>query len=174
MSDTPKSQAVVGSSLRPRRSHRHPVPETADLRTNPSDVASLQSVLGAGAEGYGAFSVSCAKIQIFQPAPFRGPTPRIASPRRDLAIRAPGDTGFSHEQERHRKSPNCHGRWRGGFRRYPRTLRKKSNFQTGAVQMSDTTDRLSSTRSSDPCGRGRDRGGVTAKCRLSEPRPGII
>ena len=145
MSDTPKSQAVVGSSLRPRRSHRHPVPETADWRTNPSDVASLQSVLGAGAEGYGAFSVSCAKIQIFQPAPFRGPTPRIASPRRDLAIRAPGDTGFSHEQERHRKSPNCPGRWRVGFRRYsPVSCTKNQIFKPAPFR--GPTPRIASPR----------------------------
>ena len=50
-----------------------------------------------------------------------------------------------------------------GFRRYPRLFFENSDFRTGAVQGSDTTDRFSSTRSSDPRGRGRKREGVTAK-----------
>ena len=37
------------------------------------------------------------------------------------------------------------------------------DFPADALRRSDTTDRLSSTRSSDPRGRGRDRGGLTAK-----------
>ena len=37
------------------------------------------------------------------------------------------------------------------------------DFPTDAIQRSDSTNRISSTSSSDPRGRGRDRGGLTAK-----------
>ena len=40
---------------------------------------------------------------------------------------------------------------------------EKPDFHSSAVQGSDTTDRLSSTRSTNPAGQSADRGGLTAK-----------
>ena len=37
------------------------------------------------------------------------------------------------------------------------------DFPADSDRRSDSTNRISSTSSSDPCGRGRDRGGLTAK-----------
>ena len=87
--------SVQGSDTTHRLSStksKHLAPGAPDCRTNPRDTASVQSVLGVGAVGSGAIPVSYTKIQIFKPAPFRGPTPRIASPGRDLAIRGVEDT----------------------------------------------------------------------------------
>ena len=42
--------------------------------------------MGAGAAVFTTVSVSFTKKQIFERAPFKGPTPRIASPRQDLPI----------------------------------------------------------------------------------------
>ena len=41
---------------------------------------------------------------------------------------------------------------------------QESDFSPGAIQWSDSTDRLFSTRSNDPSGRGVDRGGLTTIC----------
>ena len=40
---------------------------------------------------HAAFALAYAGIEIFTPAPFSGPAPQIASPRRDLAIRGGDD-----------------------------------------------------------------------------------
>ena len=51
-------------------------------------------------------------------------------------------------------------RVRAGF---SAVLDEKPDFHSSAVQASDTTDRFSSTRSSDLRGRGREREGLTAE-----------
>ena len=48
---------------------------------------------------------------------------------------------------------------------------QESDFSPSAMQWSDSTDRLFSTRPNDPSGRGVDRGGVTTICTFLRAEP---
>ena len=128
--------------------------------------AGLRSVRGL------VFVAMCRNL-IFHPAPFGTPTARIASPRRDLTIRPAADEGrdFAVKPRRNggSKSPgrSVAGRSTFGFR----CNVQKLDFSPGAVRRSDSTDRLSSTRSNDPSGRGVDRGGLTTICTFLTREP---
>ena len=82
-------------------------------------------------------------------------TDRFSSTRsRDLCGAGRDSAAPRQDQAAPYKIAGASVRW---FWRYCRSVRQNPDFHTSAVQGSDTTDRFSSTRSSDPCGRRRKR-----------------
>ena len=136
---------------------------TPGYRTNPSDTVHCQVVYALGCWFFGAIPVSRTKIHIFTSTPFKGPTPRSASPQRYPAIRTAEDAGLSHEPERHRVllSSLCAGASFFGAVPVPHTkiqIFKPAPIGGPTAQIESPRRDLAIQR-----GRGWDRPGITAK-----------
>ena len=101
--------------------------------------------------------------RIFPPPPFRDLTPRIASPRRDLRFVPEKLWLKPRKNPRYSSVPSIPVAGAGGFAEHRTVVPPKPNFHTDANRRSDSTNRISSTRSRDPAQPRRRSGGGYSK-----------